>query len=241
MFRNLECFNKPLLEKQLWRLLVQPQSLVVVILQEKYCPLWNILEAKARRHHSLLWKSLLEAREILKLRLRWRVGNGEKINIQDDKWIPTPSSFRIQSLVSYLPIDATINNLMDEMGQNTKLIQDILWEEDNKVILGIPLGCSRREDKLLWSLTDHGRFIVKSAYYTVLGVKRDYIGSASNRTSYYWIDLWKFSILENVKNFLWRCNTLSLPTKFNLFTRKIFVNPACPLCVREEEDEIHLI
>lgn len=102
---------------------------------------------------------------------------------------PTPSSFRIQSLVSYLPIDATINNLMDEMGQNTKLIQDILWEEESKVILGIPLGCSRREDKLLWSLTDHGHFIVKSAYYAALGVKRDYRGSTSNRTSCYWIDL----------------------------------------------------
>lgn len=67
--------------KKLWRLVSQPQALVTTVLKEKYWETGNFLEAIANGHHSLIWKSLLLARDTLKLGLRWRVGNGEKIRI----------------------------------------------------------------------------------------------------------------------------------------------------------------
>lgn len=45
--------------------------------------------------------------------------------------------------------DAIVKNLIDDKGWNTKLIQDIFWEEESKVILGILLSISRREDKII--------------------------------------------------------------------------------------------
>lgn len=68
-FRGLECFNKALLAKQLWRLLTQPMSFVATILRDKYCKYGNFLEAKTKGYHSLLWKNLLAAREVLKFGL----------------------------------------------------------------------------------------------------------------------------------------------------------------------------
>lgn len=72
---------------------------------------------------------------------------------------------------------------MDDNGWNTRLIQEIFWNEESQVILDIPLGIFIREYKLIWSLTDHGRFTVKSAYYAILGEKRESRGSASSCTS----------------------------------------------------------
>lgn len=44
-FRDIASFNKALLAKQLWRILQHPESLVVVILRQKYFKHGNLLQA----------------------------------------------------------------------------------------------------------------------------------------------------------------------------------------------------
>lgn len=44
--------------------------------------------------------------------MRWRVGSGIKIKIRGDKWLPTPSSFKVQSLVKSFTKEATLNELI---------------------------------------------------------------------------------------------------------------------------------
>lgn len=48
-------------------------------------------------------------------------------------------------------------------------------------------------------------------------------------------------IPAKVKNFLWRLFHNSLPTKANLYGRKIVNNNLCPLCQLELETSIHLL
>lgn len=91
---------------------------------------------------------------------------------------------------------------MDDRGWKSQLIGEIFWDEESHIIMDIPLGVHRRADKLIWALTDHGRFIVKSAYYAILSIKRAKQGAVSNSRSSTWIDLWSLSIPKNVKNFL---------------------------------------
>lgn len=127
-------------------------------------------------------------------------------------------------------------------GGNSSLVKDIFWENESKIILDIPLGMNRREDKIIWAFTKHGKFTMKSAYYAVLGLKRDNQGLASCCVNRPWANFWELSIPENVKNFLWRLHTNnSLPTKSNLFARRITTNLSCPTCQSEEENEIHLV
>lgn len=64
-FRDLECFNKVLLAKKFWRILTQPKSLMVVVLREKYCKSGSVLTINAKGHNSLIWKSMLAAREVI--------------------------------------------------------------------------------------------------------------------------------------------------------------------------------
>lgn len=68
--KDLDCFNKVLLAKQLWRLVTQPHSLVASILRKKYCKDVLFLEAKVQGYHSLIWKSILASKSVLNVGLR---------------------------------------------------------------------------------------------------------------------------------------------------------------------------
>lgn len=136
-FRKLECFKKALLAKQLWRILTHPQSLVVVVLREKYCKDGSVLNINAKAYNSLLWKSLLAAREAIKGASRWRVGNGKRIKIWEDIWLPTRDTFQVQSPNTVLPRSSTVNELFNASGfdWNEEMIKNIFWEDEAKAIL----------------------------------------------------------------------------------------------------------
>ena len=39
----------------------------------------------------------MAAREVLDRGLRWSIGNGQKVRIWADRWLPTPHSFKVIS------------------------------------------------------------------------------------------------------------------------------------------------
>ncbi|KAF5458866.1 hypothetical protein F2P56_022864 [Juglans regia] len=51
---------------------------------------------------SYIWRSIMDAREILKRGTRWRVGNGETIKVWKDKWVPNLPYAKIMSPVRLL-------------------------------------------------------------------------------------------------------------------------------------------
>ncbi|XP_074374218.1 putative mitochondrial protein AtMg00310 [Apium graveolens] len=69
-FRNLREFNLCLLGKQGWRLQSQPDSL----------------------------RSVIEAREVVRMGARERVGNGEETNIINDPWLPCEDNPRVTTV-----------------------------------------------------------------------------------------------------------------------------------------------
>ncbi|XP_022720192.1 uncharacterized protein LOC111278020 [Durio zibethinus] len=115
-FREMNSFNEALLAKQGWRLLHNSSFLVYRVLKEKHFPTCSFLEAKEGRTSSYLWKSICAGREVLRLGARWRVGNGEDINVWSDPWIlkedgfiPTPrddvevSDIKVKDLIAESP------------------------------------------------------------------------------------------------------------------------------------------
>jgi hypothetical protein len=53
--------------------------------------------------------------------------------------------------------------------------------------------------------------------------------------------LWSLQVPNAVKVFLWRAYHNLLPTKVNLFTRKVVDNNFCPVCHLAEETVFHAI
>ena len=101
-FRDMHSFNLAMLAKQVWRLLLEPNSLCARVLRAKYYG--NVLAAKTRRNMSYTWRSILKGLEVLKRGIIWRIGDGSRIRIWQDPWIPREWS--------RCPITPRMNNIL---------------------------------------------------------------------------------------------------------------------------------
>ena len=99
-FRNLKAFNLAMLAKQAWRILNNPSSLVARVLKARYFPTGNLLNAKLGSSPSYSWWSIHSSLEVIRRGTRWRVGNGKQIHIWEDRWLPTPSTYKLSLLRS---------------------------------------------------------------------------------------------------------------------------------------------
>jgi hypothetical protein len=83
-FRDFQSFNLAMLAKQVWRLIDEPNSLCARVLQAKYYPQGNILQARPNAGSSFTWQSILAGLATFKRGFIWRVENGEDIKIWSD-------------------------------------------------------------------------------------------------------------------------------------------------------------
>lgn len=79
----------------------------------KYFPRGTIFDAKASSG-SYAWQSILKAKKVIDVRLVWRLGNGNSIQIYNDRWIPITNSAKIISPWVVVLEDAVVANLLDQ-------------------------------------------------------------------------------------------------------------------------------
>ncbi|XP_040986468.1 uncharacterized protein LOC121234565 [Juglans microcarpa x Juglans regia] len=244
-FRDLESFNAALLAKQGWRILKYPLSLAAVLLKEKYFRHGNFLDAKLGAQPSLVWRSIWSAKVLLREGLRWKVGDGKKINIWGPKCLTSPTTFAVQSPVSLLQKDAKVEELIDrQKGEwNETMIRTIFSEEEVEQILCMPLSRGRAKDKIFWGPTKKGLFTVRSAYFLHMELKERNKGESSTekKVGDIWKSIWDLEIPGVTKLFLWKAANSLLPTKVNLYRRNISMDKRCPMCDAEEESLIHIL
>lgn len=173
------------------------------------------------------------------------MGNGLKVQIWKDKWLPTLSTFRVLSPPNSLSADETVSALIDGDSKwwKTQLLESLFTEEEVKVITTIPISCTNQEDIQISRGTMNGNFSVRSAYY----IQQELIASASAEGSSgsgkteLWKEIWGLSVPNVEKNFLWRACHDILPTRENLWKRKVISDPLCPVCGIEVETGFHIL
>ena len=74
---------------------MNPDSLVARIYKARYYPHGDVLQAKLGSSPSYAWRSIKSGLEVIKRGTRWRVGNGNLIHIWEDKWMPTPTTYKV--------------------------------------------------------------------------------------------------------------------------------------------------
>jgi hypothetical protein len=105
------------------------------------------------------------------------------------------------------------------------------------VITAIPLSPIFPSDRLVWNETTSGYFSVRSAYHMGMEIE-ERINSSTSREACgkgVWSFLWSLGVPNPVMIFMWRAFNDLLPTKCNLFRRKIVEDNICPCCCRDME------
>ncbi|KAL0321165.1 UNVERIFIED_CONTAM: hypothetical protein Sradi_5378000 [Sesamum radiatum] len=234
-FRNLRAFNLALLAKQGWRVLKNPNLLLSRIWKAKYFVRSDFLQAKRGYNSSFTWRSILEARPTLIAGLRWRVGDGQRVKVWEDPWIPRPVMFKPITPRNQIHPDLRVAELIESTDRswNKELVEDLFWLEDATTILSILLGRSPLNDEQVWHYTKSGIFSVKSAYHVACRLFRDRCSSfagSSGSGAKEWSFLWGTMVPNKVKVFLWRLSCDALPTAENLTRRKCSNDMSCSTC-----------
>ena len=89
-FQNINAFNLAMLVKQAWRLLNQQNSLFFRVYKARYFPACSFLEAELGSNPSYVWWSILQARDVILARLKWKVRSGNSMDIARHVWLPRP-------------------------------------------------------------------------------------------------------------------------------------------------------
>ena len=188
-FQDLKAFNLALLAKQEWRLQMNSHSLVHRVLKAHYFPNTNFLHAKLGTKPSFAWRSILSAQSIVKSSYCWQVGDNKSIGVWTDRWLPRPSTFRVQTPLALLPANTMVDSFIDlDSGDwNINLINQIFLPDNATYILSIPLSRHKLQDCMIWAYTPRERFTVNNAYRGALSMTQTSIlAEASHDTSQNW-------------------------------------------------------
>lgn len=121
------------------------------------------MDAQLGKIPSYAWCSILAARSIIEKDLRWNVGNGRKVNIWKDRWLPTPVSFKVCSPRRQGSDVEMMANLLDceEGTWEANKVKNTFLPHEANAILGIPISPGLLEDSLIWAWTNNWRFTVR--------------------------------------------------------------------------------
>ncbi|KAF5471784.1 hypothetical protein F2P56_008554 [Juglans regia] len=228
-----------------WRILQNPTSLVAQILKQKYFNKGDLLEAKLGTRPSFAWRGIHAGLTLLKKGLIWRVGNGQKINIWQDRWIP---SLPAQKILTPREADCWCDKVSDIIDPHLKqwqesLILELFTHKEIEGIKAIPISLGGREDKLIWQFSQNNIYTVKSEYHLSKEMEREQEGESSGRKRDYqvWRTIWKLKVPPATKVFLWRACSEVLPTLANLKRRKVVEDNICLICNQELENSCHAL
>lgn len=78
---------------------------------------------------------------------------------------------------------------------------------------------------------------MRSTYFLQLDRRRRGLGETSKErgADIRWRRIWELEVPNMVKIFLWKAADELLPTRKNLYQKKIVEDPYCLICLREEE------
>lgn len=125
------------------------------------------------------------------------------IKIWKDHWLPTSSTFKVQSPVAILDGEATLRELftVDQKQWSGELIQWLFYEDEIKAILQLPISASGRLDRVIWGLTTNGELSMKNAYAISFNLKSNTKREGSKKAGQSYKQMWHLWYQARLKTF----------------------------------------
>ena len=165
------------------------------------------MNAKLKKGSSFTWQSIMTGVNTLNHGYIWRVGNGQKIDIWEDAWIPNFANIKVitpkgQHLLS------KVSDFIDPFsnGWDEDLIRQTLWPIDSQQVLATRLPQFDMSDFVAWSHTKNGICSLRSIYFVEWdhqhGRKlRHTNGMARTNFNAIWCKIWNLSCPAKVNFF----------------------------------------
>ena len=169
------------------------------------------------------------------------MGDGQQIRIWGDNWLPLKGMANVTSPQIQGQVNSSMAALINEYTRSwrTDVIEHVFEPVEATVIKGIPLCSFSQRDKLIWPFTPSGQYTVKLGYCFLDEGSTSVQALADD--SLFWKKIWGLEVPNKVKNFVWQACKEALPTKENLYHRKIAQNALCENCKEQNEDGSHSI
>lgn len=163
---NLKHFNTAMLAKQGWRILTRVNPLVSDIMKARYFPNVDFLNATVGPNSSYMWRSILEAQDLIKMGSRRSIGNGASTKIWHIPWLSCVENGYLTTSMPEELEESVVQSLMNMKltGWDYDVLNDICNARDRDLILKIPISIRRKADSWFWLQDKHVEFTVKSCY-----------------------------------------------------------------------------
>ncbi|KAK2398440.1 putative mitochondrial protein [Trifolium repens] len=238
-FKDLTAFNLAMLGKQGWKLQTDTDSLVARIFKARYFPHGTYLTASLGHNPSYVWRSILQARFIVRSSARWCIGTGASIPLLHEPWLSDgeciEGDYDLQQISGNLSVQSLINNTTKTWNQN--IVQQVFSPAHASAILNTPLIEQVADDRLIWKEEKNGYYSVKSAYRHCVTVLTD---SSHLRRDGHWQGIWRLKIPPKVKDLMWRMCRNVVPTRKRLQDKGVQCPLTCVSCSESEEDLDHI-
>ncbi|XP_021759197.1 uncharacterized protein LOC110724108 [Chenopodium quinoa] len=239
--RHLGIFNSAMLAKQVWRVMHNPQLLISRIFQARYPSILDRHSSSRLSRPSWAGNSLLHGFHSLQSGLTWKIGNGTKVRIFEDSWVP-------DSVVS--PKDSLAGTVLPLLVSSLIHSNSNTWDSSQvhrlfdsftaAKILSLERPTQLMDDFVYWKFTRDGNFSTKSAYAALIQGSFPVIYDGNYILSSWWKKFWAFPILPKWKMFVWKLLYGVIPVAALLCTKGIPVDPLCAFCHTSQETIDHL-
>ncbi|KAG7597660.1 Reverse transcriptase domain [Arabidopsis suecica] len=157
-FKDLHLFNKALLAKQAWRILMNPTSLLARLYKGIYFPNSNFLQTQTRNQSSYGWRSIQEGKDLLQQGLRVRLGDGNNTKIWEDPWLPTLPPRPANGPV--LNPDMKVSDLwkINQREWDPVIFEGVLNPEDQALAATLYLSKHAMMDTYEWAYTKNAQY-----------------------------------------------------------------------------------
>ena len=198
------------------------------------------MEAELGYNPSFVWRSLLEARNLIRAATVWKVRDGKSIKVDGHRWLPHPPQFRPEAEKNMRVCD--LFNPDSRQWHQQLLLHTFMPNTVAEIQL-CNLGTTPDKDKLIWKENKNGAFSVKSAYWVVIRMRQaDQVEHSSAQTDKrLWNRIWQLHIPPKAKTFVWWACCDIIPTRLNLWIRKTPLDPACAICQQQDETVAHAL
>ena len=252
--RNFWCGHKEQWTKNAWiswwRILSNPNSLVARVLKARYFPSGDVVNVKLGASPSYSWRSIHDSLRVIQEGTRWRVGNGKLIHIWDDKWLPTPSTYKVippppppgGNTVEYPMLSTLIDPNTKWWKMETLRATFLPFKVET--ILKIPLSYNMPKNNNIWLGNKKREFTMKSAYHiahNLIDSMEEGESSSRDLRTLLWRSLWHLKLSAKIKIITWRTCVSGLPTLENLSLKSINTPGTYKICGKASETLHHAL